>query len=166
MTDPQGKVTLGFIECEPVWHGHGGPLALDREVFRTCGQSARMERPGGSDLLRQFFWGLEGGKKYSLSFFTKLEGVKGDDKHPGAGLFVQIRFGTKRADTVYRPMPQKFRGDIPWTRLEYTFTAPEGTGELATPYLEFIMTAGATGKVWIDHVEIKEVKETAAPAKK
>ena len=116
--------------------------------------------PGGTDRLGQAIWGLESGKKYRLSFYVKLENVHGDDANPGAGLYVQIRFGTKLASTVFRPMPkQHLRGDIKWTRLEYTFTAPEGTGEEYQPSLEFLLFKGASGKVWIDHVELFEVKK-------
>lgn len=156
-----GKEGVLAIGSEPCWIGRSPKhaVSLDREVFRTCGQSVRLDLPGGSDRLRQHIAGLEAGKKYRLAFFVKLANLHGDEAHPDAGFYVQIRFGTVRSDTVFRPIRQMFRGDVEWTRLEYTFTAPEGTGEKYKPYLEFRLAEGAIGKVWIDRVELVEVKE-------
>ena len=155
------KGTIFGINSKPCWYGNdaAGPVMLDREVFRTCGQSARLRRPGGSDQLFQYIGGLKPGRKYRLSFFVKLKGVHGNDQTPQAGFYIQLRFGTKLASTVFRPIRQAFRGDIRWTRLEYTFTAPEGTGEKSRPYLEFRLSRNAGGTVWIDHVEITPCEE-------
>ena len=154
----KNKIMLG-VKSKAYWYGSNGPIHIDREVFRTCGQSARLELPGGSDRMFQYVKGLQSGKKYKLSFFVKLQDVHGDDKNPQAGFYIQFRFGTKLASTVFRPIRQSFRGDIRWTRLEYTFTVPEGIAVKHQPYLEFRMSASAQGKVWIDHVELVEVKE-------
>ena len=37
--------------------------------------------------------------------------------------------------------------------------APEKTGESGRPYLEFRLAEYAEGTVWIDHVELSEVKK-------
>ncbi|MBQ9337176.1 MAG: DUF4838 domain-containing protein [Lentisphaeria bacterium] len=154
----KNKTMLGLKK--PFWYGSdsAGPVFLDREVFRTCGQSARLERPGGSDRLIQYVKGLKSGSKYKLSCFVKLENVR-SDKKPQSGFYIQFRFGTKLASTVFRPIRQAFRGDIKWTRLEYTFTVPEGIAVRHQPFLEFRLSANAEGKVWIDHVSVTEIKE-------
>ena len=160
ISNKKNRTMLG-INSKPCWYGNdaAGPVMLDREVFRTCGQSARLQRPGGSDRLFQYISGLNPGRKYRLSFFVKLKGVHGNDNTPHAGFYIQLRFGTKLASTVFRPIRQAFHGDIRWTRLEYTFTVPEGTGEKSKPYLEFRLAKDAAGSVWIDHVEIIPAEE-------
>ena len=160
-----GRKGVFGVDSQPCWIAHRSdcPVTLDREVFRTGGQSIRLERPAGAvgSLcgILQYVPGLKAGKKYRLSFFVKLKNVHGDEQHPSAGFYAQIRFGTKDAGTVFRPLRQAFRGDIQWIRLGYTFTAPEGTGETGRPYLEFRLSEQAAGTVWIDQVELCEITE-------
>ena len=164
--ETSGKKGVFTFDSKPCWIGHrtNCPVTLDREVFRTGGQSMRLERPAGAigSLcgVLQYVPKLEAGKKHRISFFVKLKDVHGGQQHPSAGFYFQIRFATRDSGTVFRPLRQAFRGDIPWTRLEYTFTVPEKTGETGgQPYLEFRLAEYAEGTVWIDHVELSEVKE-------
>jgi hypothetical protein len=131
-------------------------IHLDDKVFRTCGKSVRLEAVAGSDLLRQFLTDFKPGTRYRFSFFVKLDSVKGKPGTPAAGFSTQIRFGGG-GQSWFRPVKQAFTGTTSWRRLEYEFTTPADVGTKGKAYIEFRLSLNATGKVWLDHVEVVEV---------
>ena len=131
-------------------------IHLDDKVFRTCGSAVRLEAVAGSDLLRQYLTDFKPSTRYRFSFFVKLGAVKGKPGKPAAGLTTQIRFGGG-GQSWFRPTQQAFTGTTNWRRLEYEFTTPADVGSKGKAYIEFRLSLNATGKVWLDHVEVVEV---------
>jgi hypothetical protein len=136
-------------------------IVIDKEIFRTCGASLRLQ-PDGSDLLRQFFSkkSLKSKTRYKLSFFVKLQDVSGGKVAPKAGFRSDLRFMNGGAGSVFYPFKQALMGTIPWTRFEFEFTTPENTGKNRDPYIGFYLDKNCkNGKVWLDHIELVEVEK-------
>ncbi|MBR2374576.1 MAG: DUF4838 domain-containing protein [Lentisphaeria bacterium] len=135
-------------------------IHLDRTVYRTCGQSVRLEPVKGSNLLRQIMAKntFKPNTRYRLSYFVKLENVNGKGDKAGSGFSAMIRFGGSGKSWFY-PTRSAFRGTMSWRRLEYEFTTPADPGSRNNPYLEFRISLHATGKAWVDHVEIVEIPQ-------
>lgn len=144
-----------YPDTRPAWHADAG-FPADRQYFMTGGQSVRLERPEGSRVLRQFFDTnrLKAGMRYRLSFYLKLENVT-NPENPREGFFMDLRFGKKGPDNVLFPLVPSLSGSQEWTRYQFEFTAPEGTGsDSHSTYIGFYLHKKAQGKVWIDHVEL------------
>jgi len=131
--------------------GNGTYLIPDREYFVTKGVSIRLE--GKSERIRQNI-PVKPNRKYRISYFVRTEDLK-------PGLMPMVRLGGKgKAGTIYLTGTylDYIRGTTPWMRYEYVLTTPaEGMGKSFPPHLEFNI-GKSTGKCWIDHVELYEVK--------
>ncbi len=138
------------------------PIVIDKNNFMTKGQSVRLELPGGNRILRQKIDKnlFQDNRRYQLSFYVKLANVV-NRKNPAGGFYMDIRFGSNGSDSVLFPLKPSLKGTLPWTRYQFEFTAPAGTGAKSVPYIGFYLAPDARGKVWIDHVEIKPVETTS-----
>jgi len=136
-------------------------MLVDRQIFRTCGQSVCLNPDGGTSL-RQYLSRekLKSSTKYKLSFYMKLEKVTGGTAAPKAGVSSDVRFACTGKNFVFYPFKQSLMGTINWTRFEVTFTTPPNVGDKpkVRPYIGFYLSKKATGKVWIDHVELVEAE--------
>lgn len=135
--------------------GRGILPVRDEKIFRTAGVSMRLQQEGGHNALIHRVNGLKPNTTYRLSFFIRQENVKLlPGKGPEGGGFY-IRIDDNNGVVRYFPGKSYF-GSIPWTRWEYTFkTGPKPIGP--KPYHHYILR-NASGKVWIDHAELVEVK--------
>ena len=133
-------------------------ILIDEKVFRSCGKSLRIESVKGSELVRQFIAKerIKPNARYRFSYFVKLEDVKGKANSAGSGFYTQIRFGGS-GQSWFRPTQQSFQGTLNWRRLEYEFKAPADPCTKGKAYIEFRISDNATGKAWIDNVEIVEI---------
>jgi hypothetical protein len=133
-------------------------LLLDEQIFRSAGKSVRLESVPGSELLRQFIpkGAIKPNARYRFSYFVKLEDVKGKAGNAAAGFSTQISFGGS-GQSWFRPTKQAFQGTLKWQRLEYEFKAPADPCSKARAYIEFKISNNATGKAWVDNVEIVEI---------
>ena len=126
-------------------------IIQDHEFFITKGVSLRLEP--GSSAVRQSFK-MTPGKLYKVGFFVRTEKLT-------PGLRVIFRFGGDPAQPVYVLGNYKdyIRDTVDWYRVEKTFRAPPkfGTTPGHGPFIEFFI-GKSTGKCWIDHVELYEVK--------
>ena len=131
---------------------------LDEQVFRSAGKSVRLESLPGSELVRQFIPAgvIKPNARYRFSYFVKLEDVKGKPGKAAAGFTTQIRFGGG-GQSWFRPTKQSFQGTLNWQRLEYEFKAPADPCSKGKAYIEFRISENATGKAWVDNVEIVEI---------
>ena len=135
-------------------------LNIDDKVFRTAGRSVRLEPVDGSHLLRQYLTkaNLKPSTRYRLSFFVKLDNVKGKDKHPASGFHSLIRFGGSGESRFLVTLPgQSFQGTSDWRRMEYEFTTPADVNSKGKAYIEFGISLNATGTAWLDQVEMVPV---------
>ena len=141
------------------WY-NGKVIYVDDKVYRSCGKSLRIEAVKGAENLRQYISAkaFKPKARYRFSYFVKLEKVKGKGGKAGAGFSTQIRFGGG-GQSWFRPSKQAFQGTTDWRRLEYEFTAPADPGSKGKPYIEFRLSLNATGKAWIDNVEIIEISD-------
>jgi len=129
--------------------------ARDEKIFRTAGVSLRLEPEGKRTDLVHRVPDLKPDTTYRLSFFIRLQDVQLLPGEKRGGFYVRIDDG----NDVVRYYPQNpVTGTIPWTRWEYTFrTGHEKLGTGHKPYHHFTLR-NATGKVWLDHVELYEIK--------
>ena len=148
------------IGQKTAWNS-SAPITVDNRNFVTKGQSVRLELPGGGRILRQKIDPklLKPGTRYRLSFYLKLENVV-NRKNPRSGFYVDIRFGKKGTDNTLFPLNPSLLGTMEWTRYQFEFTIPEGTGSAGAPHIGFHLHVDAEGKVWIDHVEMVPVENT------
>ena len=135
------------------WAEVGGSkyIVQDRDFFITKGVSLRLEP--GSNIVRQYLKMLPG-KLYKVSFFVRTEKLT-------PGLRVIFRFGGDPAQPIYVLGNYKdyIRDTVSWYRIERTFRAPKKFGKIPGhgPLIDFTI-GKSTGKCWIDHVELYEVK--------
>ena len=124
-------------------------LVTDHEYFITKGVSVRLEP--GCTAIRQSL-GLEPDKKYKASFFVRTEKLN-------PGLRIMIRYGGNPAPSLYilGDYRDYIRDTVNWYRVEKTFRTPREFGKQYPPHIEFFI-GKSTGKCWIDHVELVEVK--------
>ena len=59
----------------------------------------------------------------------------------------------------FYPFQQPLTGNVKWTRFEFELTTPPNVGSKFVPYIGFYLNKRCTGKVWLDHVELVEVKK-------
>ena len=144
-----GKRHMG--DASQAWSGVGRTthLSVDKEIFVTKGASLRLE--SGCEAVRQTI-PVEPDKQYKLSFSVRTE-----DLTPG--LRIMIRFGGSPAPSLYTLGDYRdyIRGTADWQKVEKTFRTPKEFGTQYKPHIEFFI-GKSTGKCWIDHVELVEVK--------
>lgn len=124
-------------------------ITLDKTVFLTCGSSVRLE--GKNYAVRQTL-PLQPNRRYKLSFYLRTQ-----DLTPGfKGI---IRFGGQPAVPchVFNDYRTSVSGTNYWIRVEKVFTSPAKFGK-NKPYIALFIPANSTGKCWIDHVELIEIK--------
>ena len=87
-----------------------------------------------------------------MSFFVRTEKLD-------PGLRVIVRYGGDPAPPLYilGDYRDYIRDTVDWYRVEKIFRAPERFGREYAPHIEFFI-GKSTGKCWIDHVELREVK--------
>ena len=144
--DPDFQGKLGFKKrfIGP-WGAHS-VIYRDTQVFRFGGSSCRMGDK--CHIVSQRLPALKPDTTYQLSYFLKLENLT----HPG--LYVRIFEGNGRVHTLPRVFP---KGTAPWHKLTFTFKSGANPPKSKTEVL-FVLLKNVTGKVWIDRVEIVEVK--------
>lgn len=91
---------------------------------------------------------IEPDKQYRLSFFVRTEKLT-------PGLQVYIRTGS--TFHVLGTWRDYIRNTVDWYRVEKVFRTPKQFQKGFRPFLEFNIRK-STGKCWIDHVELVEVK--------
>ncbi len=138
------------------WINWGPMPARDEKIFRTAGVSIRLEGDSKRNAIIHRLPQLKPDTRYRLSFFIRQENVKLlPGKGPqGGGFYIRIDDGNGKV----RYFPgHSFFGSIPWTRWEYIFkTAPAKTETLDRAYHHYILR-NASGKVWLDHMELVEL---------
>ena len=128
------------------WAAH--PLInRDTKEFRFGGSSCRMDDK--CRIVSQRIPALKPDTTYQLSYFVKLENLS----HPG--LYVRIFENNGRVHTLPRVFP---KGTAPWHKLTFTFKSGSKPPKNGKAEVSFVLLKNVTGKVWIDRVEIIEVK--------
>lgn len=144
-----GKRHMGG--ADQAWSGVGKSthLSIDKEIFKTKGASLRLE--SGCDAVRQTI-PVEPDRQYMISFSVKTEELT-------PGLRIMIRYGGKPAPSFYvlGDYRDYIHGTVDWKKVEKTFRTPKEFGTQYKPHIEFFI-GKSTGKCWIDHVELVEVK--------
>jgi len=137
-----------FMGSSAGW-GNSNHLIPDREFFVTGGVSLRLE--GASNRVRQTL-PVKPDKQYKLSFFVRAEKLT-------PGLRIMIRYGGNPTPSIYvlGDYRDYIRGTVNWFRVEKIFHTPKEFGKHYPPHIEFFI-GKSTGKCWIDHVELVEVK--------
>ena len=96
--------------------------------------------------------------EYEFSFFVKMQDVKAAEPH-SSGFYVRIDDRSKKEKIFPPRSTAAFSGTLPWTQLTFRFRTAKTELPGRNPRLSFILRK-ATGKVWIDHVRVFEVKKT------
>ena len=127
----------------------GRGLVRDTAYYRTAGASLRFDDKHRN--VRQWFKGLKPDTEYEFSFYVRMENVK--TTGPRGGLYARINDCGKSAH--YLPKIP-LTGTMNWTRHVYRFkTSKKSVTQANTIDFNFYR---ASGKAWIDHVGIYEVK--------
>ena len=89
---------------------------------------------------------------YKLSFMVRTEELT-------PGLRVIVRYGGDPAPARYilGDYRDYIRDSTPWHRIESQFRTPKQFGTQYSPFIQFSI-GNSTGKAWLDHVELIEMK--------
>ena len=122
----------------------------ENEVFVTRGTSLRLE---GNTYYATQKIPVQPGHRYKVSFYIRTENLK-------PGVRAMVTFGGPPANNVHVFDHNQIylSGTHPWRRIVKTFQAPDVFGTKRVPQLSFGLGKKSTGKCWIDHVELIEVK--------
>ena len=131
-------------------------LEADQQIYLTGGASMKLR--GGKNMSVTQRFKLKPKTTYEVSFFVKLDKV-GLNYDGG----VRARFDECGGNVTW--IPKGFlRGTLPWTRVSKIIkTSPQCGTKRKGPYTEYLsihLSKKDTGTAWIDHVEIREVKDT------
>ena len=138
-----------------------GVVALDSSVKVLGGASLRLESSDGSDdgpFLRahathRLADGQERMKRstrYRVSFFVKLENVKGVRRDAGVSLCLH--------DNMDRAFPSTFiTGSTDWFHVSAEFTSKKNTNAFGPAFVKPRLT-NCTGKAWFDGMRIEEIE--------
>ena len=127
----------------------GRGLVRDTAYYRTAGASLRFDEKHVN--LRQWFKGLKPGTEYEFSLYVRLENVRATG--PRGGLYARINDAGRKAHYLPK-LP--LTGNMNWTRMVYRFrTSPKSAASSCNIDFNFFR---ASGRAWIDHVGIYEVK--------
>ena len=123
-------------------------VALDDTTFITGGKSLLLSSSIQKSMHADVpVYGILPGKKYRLSFFCRLENVRGE------GLDVSLYCGPGKGIS---PMARRrLNGTLPWHRLVFELDIPESYD--ARKKAVIFTLRRATGKVWVDHLQIEEI---------
>ena len=87
----------------------------------------------------------------------RLENVKPAGKKPaGFNAFIRMGGSGERNQSIGLP-EHAMSGSTDWIRIEREFTTVPDAGAKYRPWVGFNVN-GTSGKVWIDHVRLEEVK--------
>lgn len=122
-------------------------ISFDKKCFVSGGQSVLLESTSGK---RQLAFqlpvtNLKPDTKYRLSFFCKLEQVKGE------GLDVALFSGKK---AIHPMRLSRLSGTHPWHRLSFEIVTAKDTPSRGVVILAH---RAATGKIWVDHIRLEEI---------
>ena len=137
-----------------------GEMVIDKNIFVTGGSSVRLEVPEAKVLQNssaiQSLKGLKPNTEYLLSFIVKLENVKPrSNKYSG----FYLRLDDRENGAVTVPAAGIYlSGSCNWHRFEGRLKTGAHPGKNGAPYAAFVLR-NATGKAWIDHVKLIEVKK-------
>ena len=136
------------------WYG-GKVLDVDDKIYLTGGKSAKLTGKGNDDVTQRFK--LKPETTYEVSFFVKLDKV-GLNNSGG----VRAKFDERGGNVTW--IPKGFiRGTIPWTRVSKIIKTSPKCGSKRkngyTEYLSIYISKKDTGTAWVDHVEVREVKD-------
>jgi hypothetical protein len=73
-----------------------------------------------------------------------------------SGFYVRIDTGDRKA-VSFPSYPVQLSGTCPWTRFSFRFKTGSKPGAISKTYVAFSLRK-STGSVWIDKVELYEVK--------
>ena len=146
---------FGPAKIKRNWYGS---FSLDKEHFLTGGCSAKLECGGKAEVeVRQYLGHLKPGADYEAAFFLRLDDVK-KLKSGSSGFYVKVQYGNGGEPFYYPSSTVEMTGSSPWTGLSFRFRTPKDFNSKKGACLRFILYR-ATGKVWIDHVKLVEVKK-------
>ena len=148
-----------YQEWKRPWPKDGQEAKLDKRIFISGGQSLYYKNAAGKVLNAGFkLPGIKPQTKYRLSFYIRTQGIIGNRKDAGAGLYLSF-FGGNGSRGF--PFP-RLVGTHPWHRLTFDFTSP---AEIDMSHIdrEGVPSIGlwfwfAEGEVWFDKVELTELK--------
>ena len=116
-----------------------------------------LEWDGANDRACQYLTGLKSNTKYRFSYFVRLENVKpAIKKASGFTAFLRMGGSGERNQSISLP-EHAMTGSTDWIRIEREFTTVPDVGSKYRPWVQFSVY-GTSGKVWIDHVRLEEVK--------
>ena len=124
-------------------------ILQDNEIFVTKGVSLRLESDCSN--VRQSV-PFKPDTMYKLSFMVRTEELT-------PGLRVIVRYGGDPAPARYilGDYRDYIRDTTPWHRIESQFRTPKQFGTQYSPFIQFSI-GNSTGKAWLDHVELIEMK--------
>ncbi len=136
-------------------------INIDQQYFLTGGGSVRLdgtneEAPQPSSSAIQYLDKLlKPNTEYEFSFFARMDQVKMlAPKH--SGFYVRIDTGDRKA-VSYPAAPAQLSGTCGWTRFSFRFRTGAAPASVSKAYVAFSLRK-SSGSVWIDHVEMYEVK--------
>lgn len=145
-----------FDEKGKLWHlwSRGGVKGgsshhFDDTLFIAGGRSLLLRSLSGKSINAvQFLPGLKPGKTYRLSYFLRIQDVKGT----GAGAYISL--GKNYGVALPR---RRITGTRDWSREIHIFKTPEQFPPDFTPSVGLWLWDG-TGEAWFDCVRVEEVK--------
>ena len=155
----QVLIRLGDFEKEVNSHGLIGPwwgeaIQRDTKTYLTSGGSIRLE--AGHSRIAQMIK-IKPDTEYEFSFFAKMDGLAMQKK---GGLAAKINEYPGKAES-FPPWGSFFRGSHRWCLYKFRFRTDNDariSNGAITSVSFAVYPKDVDGKVWIDHVELREVK--------
>lgn len=135
---------------------HAGAWAVARrvlpenEVFVTAGTSLRLEQ---NTYYAMQTVPVKPGKRYKVSFYVRTENL-----YPGLRGTLLFGGSPARNIPVFDHNRRILSGTNKWQRVVKYFRAPEVFGTKYKPQITFLIGKKSSGRCWIDHVELTELK--------
>jgi len=95
--------------------------------------------------------------EYELTFFVKMEKVKPTEAN-SSGFYLRMDDFSRREQCFPNRSTAALSGSCPWMPMTFRFRTSKTVLPGRKPRLTFVLRK-ATGKVWIDHVRLVEVKK-------
>ena len=139
------------------------PKKFNRDVqyFLTGGGSARLDGTNedtpqpSSSAIQYLDKLLKPNTEYEFSFFARMDQVKMLSPK-NSGFYVRIDTGDRKS-VSFPSYPVQLSGTCPWTRFSFRFRTGPNPASVSKAYVAFSLRK-STGSVWIDRVEMYEVK--------
>jgi hypothetical protein len=122
---------------------------LDKTCFVTSGHSLLLKGGKGRPQAYQYLKGLKPDTEYELSYFLKMDKVKGSFN-------VRFDFGNGSCFS-YPAYKVVLNGSCPWRVFSHTVKTPKDLNSKRRSYIRFALPASA-GCAWVDDVKIVEKK--------